>query len=124
MNVYFKNHRYRWIVVQSSAFGRLVINAIIGSSHAVLDVVIDDEIQFLAREPIMLGENMINLIDKMLGSVRAELIIRDCRAITSLDGLPFGILDERCLETISELDYAVVHQHRRHDWKVRSQSVA
>ena len=36
-------------------------------THTILDIIIDDEVEFLFRETIMLGENLIDFVDDGFG---------------------------------------------------------
>ena len=45
-------------------------------AHAVLDVVVDDEVQFFFREAVVLRQQLINLVDDGLGELYADLKLK------------------------------------------------
>jgi hypothetical protein len=55
-----------FLVHRSPLFFVLVVRA----AHAVLDVVFDDEIKFLGREPVVLRQDYLDLVDNGLGETR------------------------------------------------------
>src|SRR5260370_10231993 len=57
------------------------------SAHAVLDVVIDDEVKLFLRKSIVPGKHMVDLIDCGLRLIRIELVVRNLCSVLCVDHL-------------------------------------
>ena len=50
-------------MVRRSPVSLLVVRVVPAAPHAVLDVVVDDEVGFLVSEAVVLRENAVNLVN-------------------------------------------------------------
>ena len=61
----------------------VLLTAQIAQAHPILDVVVDDEVQFLVREAVVLGEHAVDFVNDGFRHFHVELIVFDsaCRSV-------------------------------------------
>ena len=52
-----------------------ILLPIVRAAHAVLDIVVDDEVQFLVREAVVFRQHAVDFVDDGFGYIRVELVI-------------------------------------------------
>ncbi len=90
-------HGFYGIVCRKNS--RFILLCLSGKPHAVLDVVVDDEVEFLVGKSIVLGENAVDFINDFFDLAGANAIDLDCSTTPKISFVSYANLGFLCLHS-------------------------